>query len=58
MGLAVPAWMKAHSSVMSTGMGELDQILSVLLKSELVIGFSLAAFLDNTLPGELIFVNF
>jgi len=52
MGLTVPQWMKANAGVIKTGSIELDQILTVLLQTSMLIGGLLAFFFDNTIPGK------
>nr|CAB3266161.1 solute carrier family 23 member 1-like [Phallusia mammillata] len=51
MGLTVPEWMKANRGVINTGVLEVDQILSVLLETAMLVGGLLALVLDNTIPG-------
>nr|XP_002124192.1 solute carrier family 23 member 1 [Ciona intestinalis] len=51
MGLTVPEWMKANQGVIQTGVMEIDQILSVLLETSMLVGGILALVFDNTIPG-------
>ncbi|XP_076824586.1 solute carrier family 23 member 2-like [Clavelina lepadiformis] len=51
MGLAVPEWMKANPGVIQTSVIELDQIITVLLQTSMLVGGFLAFFFDNTIPG-------
>uniref|UniRef100_UPI0035901EB7 solute carrier family 23 member 1-like n=1 Tax=Myxine glutinosa TaxID=7769 RepID=UPI0035901EB7 len=51
-GLAIPNYIKLHcKSCISTGFVELDQVLFVLLTTEMFLGGCLAFLLDNTIPG-------
>ncbi|XP_007556555.1 solute carrier family 23 member 1 isoform X1 [Poecilia formosa] len=50
-GLTLPAYLDAHPKVIKTGVVELDQILTVLLSTEMFVGGFLAFCLDNTIPG-------
>jgi len=62
VGLSLPNWLRNHPGAINTGWPGLDQILSVLLTSSMLVGGLLAMFLDNTLAGnraasELTFFN-
>ncbi|OCT88298.1 hypothetical protein XELAEV_18016932mg [Xenopus laevis] len=50
-GLALPNFLDSHPNFIQTGLIELDQILTVLLTTEMFVGGCLAFFLDNTMPG-------
>uniref|UniRef100_H3CQD9 Solute carrier family 23 member 1 n=1 Tax=Tetraodon nigroviridis TaxID=99883 RepID=H3CQD9_TETNG len=51
-GLTLPAYLDAHpKSINTVGVAELDQILTVLLSTEMFVGGFLAFCLDNTIPG-------
>ncbi|XP_043996540.1 solute carrier family 23 member 1 isoform X2 [Gambusia affinis] len=50
-GLTLPAYMDTHPKAIRTGVAELDQILTVLLSTEMFVGGFLAFCLDNTIPG-------
>ncbi|XP_028323135.1 solute carrier family 23 member 1 [Gouania willdenowi] len=50
-GLTLPAHLHTHPNSISTGVAELDQILTVLLSTEMFVGGFLAFCLDNTIPG-------
>ncbi|CAF97330.1 unnamed protein product, partial [Tetraodon nigroviridis] len=50
-GLTLPAYLDAHPKSINTGVAELDQILTVLLSTEMFVGGFLAFCLDNTIPG-------
>uniref|UniRef100_A0A3P9N913 Solute carrier family 23 member 1 n=1 Tax=Poecilia reticulata TaxID=8081 RepID=A0A3P9N913_POERE len=50
-GLTLPAYLDAHPKAIRTGVVELDQILTVLLSTEMFVGGFLAFCLDNTIPG-------
>ena len=51
VGLAVPEWMKANPGVIQTSVTGLDQIITVLLQTSMLVGGFLAFFFDNTIPG-------
>uniref|UniRef100_UPI00358E957A solute carrier family 23 member 1 isoform X2 n=1 Tax=Myxine glutinosa TaxID=7769 RepID=UPI00358E957A len=51
IGLAVPNYVESHPVEM--GVVLLDQVLTVLLTSEMFVGGCIAFFLDNTIPGSL-----
>uniref|UniRef100_A0A8C4S7L3 Solute carrier family 23 member 1 n=1 Tax=Erpetoichthys calabaricus TaxID=27687 RepID=A0A8C4S7L3_ERPCA len=51
-GLTVPNYLDAHPKAISTGVPEIDQILTVLLTTEMFVGGCLAFLLDNTIPGS------
>ncbi|XP_036975165.1 solute carrier family 23 member 1 [Acanthopagrus latus] len=51
-GLTLPAYMDTHPNAIKTGLAELDQILTVLLSTEMFVGGFLAFCLDNTIPGS------
>ncbi|XP_077596562.1 solute carrier family 23 member 1 isoform X2 [Stigmatopora nigra] len=51
-GLTLPAYLDAHPKCIRTGAEELDQILTVLLSTEMFVGGFLAFCLDNTIPGS------
>lgn len=50
-GLTLPAHLDTHPNSINTGVPELDQILTVLLSTEMFVGGFLAFCLDNTIPG-------
>ncbi|XP_041863889.1 solute carrier family 23 member 1 isoform X2 [Melanotaenia boesemani] len=50
-GLTLPTYLDTHPNSISTGLAELDQILTVLLSTEMFVGGFLAFCLDNTIPG-------
>ncbi|XP_061596470.1 solute carrier family 23 member 1 isoform X2 [Cololabis saira] len=51
-GLTLPGYMDTHPNAIRTGVPELDQILTVLLSTEMFVGGFLAFCLDNTIPGS------
>nr|XP_020446500.1 solute carrier family 23 member 1 [Monopterus albus] len=51
-GLMMPAYLDTHPNSIHTGLAELDQILTVLLSTEMFVGGFLAFCLDNTIPGS------
>ncbi|XP_066502376.1 solute carrier family 23 member 1 [Hoplias malabaricus] len=50
-GLMLPNYLETHPGSIQTGAPELDQILTVLLTTEMFVGGFLAFILDNTIPG-------
>ncbi|XP_053504351.1 solute carrier family 23 member 1 [Ictalurus furcatus] len=50
-GLMLPNYLETHPGSIKTGVPELDQILTVLLTTEMFVGGFLAFLLDNTIPG-------
>uniref|UniRef100_A0AAY4ALR4 Solute carrier family 23 member 1 n=1 Tax=Denticeps clupeoides TaxID=299321 RepID=A0AAY4ALR4_9TELE len=50
-GLMLPNYLDAHPGSIQTGVPELDQILTVLLSTEMFVGGFLAFVLDNTISG-------
>ncbi|XP_053321350.1 solute carrier family 23 member 1 [Spea bombifrons] len=50
-GLTLPNFLDSHPNYINTGISEVDQILTVLLTTEMFVGGCIAFFLDNTLPG-------
>ncbi|KAL0994686.1 hypothetical protein UPYG_G00125810 [Umbra pygmaea] len=50
-GLMLPNYLDRHPGCIQTGVAELDQIITVLLTTEMFVGGFLAFALDNTIPG-------
>ncbi|XP_068816318.1 solute carrier family 23 member 1 isoform X3 [Struthio camelus] len=50
-GLTLPNYLDSHPNAINTGVPELDQILTVLLTTEMFVGGTIAFILDNTVPG-------
>ncbi|XP_056140345.1 solute carrier family 23 member 1 [Lampris incognitus] len=50
-GLTLPKYLDTHPGSVQTGVTELDQVLTVLLSTEMFVGGLLAFCLDNTIPG-------
>ncbi|GAB0196152.1 solute carrier family 23 member 1 [Grus japonensis] len=50
-GLTLPNYLDSHPKAISTGVPELDQILTVLLTTEMFVGGTIAFILDNTIPA-------
>ncbi|NXJ67230.1 S23A1 protein, partial [Rostratula benghalensis] len=50
-GLTLPNYLDSHPKAINTGVPELDQILTVLLTTEMFVGGTIAFVLDNTIPG-------
>ncbi|XP_075715508.1 solute carrier family 23 member 1-like [Rhinoderma darwinii] len=51
-GLVIPTWLAGNPGVISTGIKELDQTITVLLTTEMFVGGFLGCLLDNTIPGS------
>nr|XP_020510959.1 solute carrier family 23 member 1 isoform X1 [Labrus bergylta]XP_020510960.1 solute carrier family 23 member 1 isoform X1 [Labrus bergylta]XP_029137337.1 solute carrier family 23 member 1 isoform X1 [Labrus bergylta] len=51
-GLTLPNYLDRHPQTIHTGVAELDQILTVLLSTEMFVGGFMAFCLDNTIPGS------
>ncbi|XP_004586522.2 solute carrier family 23 member 1 isoform X1 [Ochotona princeps] len=51
-GLMLPNYLDSHPGAINTGVPEVDQILTVLLTTEMFVGGCLAFILDNTVPGS------
>ncbi|XP_078378704.1 solute carrier family 23 member 2-like [Oculina patagonica] len=51
--LALPHYMENHPNAIETGVSEIDQILTVLLKTSMAVGCLVALILDNTIPGTI-----
>ncbi|KAK3084819.1 hypothetical protein FSP39_019531, partial [Pinctada imbricata] len=50
VGLTVPRWISQNSASVNTGVELIDQILLILLKTNMLVGGILAFILDNTIP--------
>ncbi|NXG35520.1 S23A1 protein, partial [Dromaius novaehollandiae] len=50
-GLTLPNYLDSQPNAIDTGVPELDQILTVLLTTEMFVGGTIAFILDNTIPG-------
>ncbi|XP_077923574.1 solute carrier family 23 member 1 isoform X5 [Halichoerus grypus] len=51
-GLTLPNYLESNPGAINTGIPEVDQILTVLLTTEMFVGGCLAFILDNTVPGS------
>ncbi|KAM9695637.1 solute carrier family 23 member 1 isoform 1-T4 [Trichechus inunguis] len=51
-GLTLPNYLESNPGAIDTGIPEVDQILTVLLTTEMFVGGFLAFILDNTVPGS------
>lgn len=51
MGMVVPAWVGENKSSIDTGSKIVDQIIQVLLSTNMFVGGSIGFVLDNLLPG-------
>ncbi|XP_044636435.2 solute carrier family 23 member 1-like isoform X6 [Equus asinus] len=52
-GLAIPNWVNKNSEKLQTGILQLDQVIQVLLTTDMFVGGFLGFLLDNTIPGSL-----
>jgi len=52
-GLALPHYLENHPNAIETGVSEIDQIMTVLLKTSMAVGCFVALVLDNTIPGTI-----
>ncbi|KAM4748845.1 solute carrier family 23 member 1-like [Rhinophrynus dorsalis] len=50
-GLVIPTWLTENPGIISTGIQEVDQTLTVLLTTNMFVGGLFGFFLDNTIPG-------
>ncbi|XP_027741621.1 solute carrier family 23 member 1-like [Empidonax traillii] len=50
-GLTIPNWASKNSTLMETGIIQLDQVIQVLLTTGMFVGGLLGFILDNTIPG-------
>ncbi|XP_046846238.1 solute carrier family 23 member 2-like [Xenia sp. Carnegie-2017] len=53
MGLVIPDYLNKNAGVINTGVDELDQIFTVLLKTSMAVGGTIACLLDNLIPGTV-----
>uniref|UniRef100_A0A8C1TUL8 Solute carrier family 23 member 1 n=1 Tax=Cyprinus carpio TaxID=7962 RepID=A0A8C1TUL8_CYPCA len=51
-GLMLPNYLDTHPDSIKTGVAELDQIITVLLTTEMFVGGFIAFVLDNTIPDK------
>ncbi|KFM74639.1 Solute carrier family 23 member 1, partial [Stegodyphus mimosarum] len=51
MGLCIPKWLQAHPGVINTGSSIFDQIATVLMSTNMLVGGFIGFVLDNTIPG-------
>ncbi|XP_048580199.1 solute carrier family 23 member 1 isoform X2 [Nematostella vectensis] len=51
LGMALPYYLNNHPGAIDTGVNELDQIITVLLKTSMAVGGLTALLLDNIIPG-------
>ncbi|XP_057294071.1 solute carrier family 23 member 2-like isoform X2 [Hydractinia symbiolongicarpus] len=52
-GMVIPAWLGKNPTAINTDNDEVNQILNVLLQTNMAVGGVTAAILDNALPGSL-----
>eukprot|EP00106_Octopus_bimaculoides_P012464 XP_014779906.1 PREDICTED: solute carrier family 23 member 1-like [Octopus bimaculoides] len=51
VGVSLPLWIQANQADIKTGNAELDQVLQILLGSNMFVGGFIGFVLDNTIPG-------
>ncbi|XP_058390763.1 solute carrier family 23 member 1-like [Diceros bicornis minor] len=51
-GLAIPNWVNRNAEKLQTGILQLDQVIQVLLTTNMFVGGLLGFLLDNTIPGS------
>ncbi|ESO09709.1 hypothetical protein HELRODRAFT_195039 [Helobdella robusta] len=51
-GLAIPEWINSNINIIDTGNKGLDNVVVVLLKTNMFVGGVLGFILDNTIPGS------
>ncbi|KAI4801972.1 hypothetical protein KUCAC02_019836 [Chaenocephalus aceratus] len=49
--LVIPNWIMKNPGFLDTGVKEVDQVLQILLTTNMFVGGFLGFFLDNTIPG-------
>ncbi|XP_004430889.1 PREDICTED: solute carrier family 23 member 1-like [Ceratotherium simum simum] len=52
-GLAIPSWVNRNAEMLQTGILQVDQVIQVLLTTNMFVGGLLGFLLDNTIPGSL-----
>ncbi|KAL7635610.1 UNVERIFIED_CONTAM: hypothetical protein RMT77_014679 [Armadillidium vulgare] len=50
-GLAIPEWVGNNSELIKTGSEIVDQLITVLLRTNVFVGGALGLILDNSIPG-------
>ncbi|XP_046526215.1 solute carrier family 23 member 1-like isoform X2 [Equus quagga] len=51
-GLTIPNWVNKNPEMLQTGILQLDQVILVLLTTDMFVGGFLGFLLDNTIPGS------
>ncbi|XP_004430789.1 PREDICTED: solute carrier family 23 member 1-like [Ceratotherium simum simum] len=51
-GLAIPNWVNKNTEKLETGIPQLNQVIQVLLTTDMFVGGLLGFLLDNTIPGS------
>eukprot|EP00058_Branchiostoma_floridae_P015222 XP_002600710.1 hypothetical protein BRAFLDRAFT_83451 [Branchiostoma floridae] len=52
-GLVLPSWLNKNPGAINTGVPALDQVLTVILSTNMAVGGLIGLILDNTIPGTL-----
>jgi len=52
-GMMIPDWVGKNETAIDTGLVEIDQLIRVILTTEMAVGCIFALILDNALPGTL-----
>ncbi|CAL1261637.1 unnamed protein product [Larinioides sclopetarius] len=51
MGLCVPKWIQANPGAIQTGSDSVDQVITILLSTNMLVGGFIGFLLDNSIPG-------
>ncbi|XP_077327308.1 solute carrier family 23 member 2-like isoform X1 [Lithobates pipiens] len=51
-GLVIPTWLADNPGIISTGIKEIDQTITVLFTTNMFVGGFFGCLLDNTIPGS------
>ncbi|KAM9311659.1 solute carrier family 23 member 1-like [Gastrophryne carolinensis] len=51
-GLVIPTWLADNPGIISTGIKEVDQTITILLTTSMFVGGFFGCLLDNTIPGS------
>ncbi|GBM76736.1 Solute carrier family 23 member 1 [Araneus ventricosus] len=51
MGLCIPKWIQANPGAIQTGSDSVDQVITILLSTNMLVGGFIGFLLDNSIPG-------
>ncbi|CAL1261638.1 unnamed protein product [Larinioides sclopetarius] len=51
MGLCIPSWIQSNPGAIQTGSKIMDQTITILLRTNMLVGGFIGFFLDNIIPG-------